>query len=151
MSTFFQSTLFPIDVFYFRRFVPVDYVKFYVFSSQPWLFDVMSQSTFFILDPFVPVGVFPIRRFVPFRVFSFDVLSVNIFYRRRYLLWRFVSESWKVCNVCYSRVLRAVRGTRHWSLVFQKYLVILNFIWWKHRWWAARESFRISIAIGNCN
>jgi hypothetical protein len=39
----------------------------------------MSQSTFFILDPFVPVGVFPIRHFVPFRVFPFDV-----FVRRRF-------------------------------------------------------------------
>jgi hypothetical protein len=53
--------------FTFRRFVPVD--------------------VFYLLC-FVPIGVFSIQRFVPFGDLPFDVLSVDVFYCRRFLLRR---------------------------------------------------------------
>ncbi len=69
------------------------FFTFYVFPSRRFLlFDVLSQLTFLIFELLSQFAI-SIRCFVPFGVFSFDVLSVDVLYRRRFLLRRFVGES----------------------------------------------------------
>jgi hypothetical protein len=86
-------------VYWFDVFSLISFVPFDIFSARrvfEWTFFYSQpyfQSMFFTFRHFVPVGIFSIRRFVPFGVFSFDILSVDIFYRWRYLIWRFVGES----------------------------------------------------------
>jgi hypothetical protein len=85
--------------FNFWRFVPVDIFYILQFSSQHFLlFEVLSQSTFFLSSTFCPSGVLSIRRFIPFGVFSFDVLSVDLFYRRRFFTSTFFRWIKKYCN-----------------------------------------------------
>jgi hypothetical protein len=93
-------------LFSIRRFVLFDVLSHSAFFP----FDVLSHSTFLTIRPFVQVDVFsircfvpfgvlshstfcPIRRFVPFGVLSFDVLSFDVFYSRRFFYFRHSSHS----------------------------------------------------------
>jgi hypothetical protein len=86
-------------VFSIQHFVPFNVMSHSTFCPI-WRF---FQSKFHTIRPFVPVdvysiqcfvpfGIFSIQRFVPFGVLSFDVLSFDVFYCRRFLLRYFVGE-----------------------------------------------------------
>jgi hypothetical protein len=82
-KSYFQSTLFLL----FNTLSQSTLITFYVFSSLRFLlFDILSMSTFVILDVLSQSAFFSNRHFVPFVVFSFDVLSIDVFYRWRFLL-----------------------------------------------------------------
>ncbi len=90
MSAFFlQATLFPVDIFYFLTFCP----------SRPLLHssfipvDIFYYSTFchsrhFLSSTFCPRRRFFHSKFCPVGRFFFNVLSIDVFYCRRFLLRR---------------------------------------------------------------
>jgi hypothetical protein len=88
MPTYVHLTLSPVDVFYHttlcpvRRLLPSFLCLFVVFTIR-----------FFVLMTFFTIQRLFCRPFVPFEVLSVDVLSVDVFYRRRFLLRHFVGES----------------------------------------------------------
>jgi hypothetical protein len=77
------STLFPINVFYFstlslvRRLLPL----------------FLCPSAIIYHSTFCPFNVFTVRHFFNQPFFQFDNLSVDVFYRQRFLLQHFVGES----------------------------------------------------------
>ncbi len=71
---------------YYLRAVVSVFFTFDFFSNRcSFLFDVSSSSTFF-----------SIRRHVPIGVFSFDFLSVDVFYRRLFFNFDVSSVNWWV-------------------------------------------------------
>ncbi len=92
------------------------FIIFDIISSRRrfLLFDVFSRSAFitFVLMSFcrylqfdvLPIFVFTIQRFSRRPFVPFNVLSANVFYRRRFLLWLFVGEAFShltffICNL----------------------------------------------------
>jgi hypothetical protein len=95
-SSWMADPIAEVDVFSVRCFFESTFFYYFnirrYFRSTFFLFDVLSQSTFIYLRPFVPVGV------LSYSEFFFGVLSVNVFSRRSFFTSAFCR--W-ICSMVY--------------------------------------------------
>ncbi len=94
--TYIHSTFFTI-----QHYVPfgVHYIQHYFPSTffTNWHYVVFGifYLRSYVLSSFCPIQCFVLSNSLPFDVCSVDVLSVNVFNHRRFLLWHFVGEPFR--------------------------------------------------------
>jgi hypothetical protein len=140
-------TLCPIRYFLLSTVLAIrHYVSFGIYYFQHFYHSTFCPNGHFLLSTLFLLGVLSHSMFCPFEVFTirhfviqhfvqFDVLSFNVFYGRRFLLWHFVSEPIGQCESL-SYLWPLIRQ-EHYFLKQNTNEILLIFLWFNLFGWLA--------------